>query len=308
MTQLRPHALVFPGQGSQHPSMLDRVPHAADLARLLDAAEALSGMPLRTSLVDGRADRLSDTRVAQPLLYLVDWAWGRRLLDAGLQPAVVAGHSLGEFAALAIAGVVSVEAGLELVTTRARLMAEAAAATHGSMAAVLGSDSSTVAALIEGISGVWVANDNAPGQVVISGTFEGLEAATAGLHEAGVRKVVPLNVAAPFHSPLMTSAAKAFGALLAGTTFADASIPVLQNTDPTPTTDATMIRQRLLGQITSPVRWTETMQAFLDSDVEVVVECGPGSVLTGLARRVGGLSAMSVEDTGLDQVLEVLAA
>lgn len=308
MTPLRPHALVFPGQGSQHQRMLERVPDPASLARLLDAAEALSGMPLRSALADGRAERLADTRVAQPLLYLVDWAWGRTLLDVGLQPAIVAGHSLGEFAALAIAGVISVEAGLELVTTRARLMAEAAGAAHGSMAAVLGSDSATVAALIEGVSGVWVANDNAPGQVVISGTHEGLEAAIAGLHEAGVRKVVPLNVAGPFHSPLMTGAAKVFGTLLAGATFADASIPVLQNTDPTPTTDATMIRQRLLGQIISPVRWTETMQALAVSDVEVVIECGPGSVLTGLARRVDGLTAVSAEDAGIERVLEVLAA
>ncbi len=307
MTPLRPHALVFPGQGSQHPSMLDRVPHADALARLLDAAEALSGMQLRAALDDGRAERLADTRVAQPLLYLVDWAWGTALLDAGLRPAVVAGHSLGEFAALAVAGVVSVEAGLELVTTRARLMAEAASPARGSMAAVLGSDGATVAALIEGISGVWIANDNAPGQVVLSGTFEGLEAATAGLLEAGARKVVPLKVAGPFHSPLMTGAARAFGTLLAGATFADAAIPVIQNTDPTPTTDAATIRQRLLGQITSPVRWTETMQAFLAAGVEVAVECGPGSVLTGLARRVDGLTAIGAEDAGVDRVMEVLA-
>jgi [acyl-carrier-protein] S-malonyltransferase len=308
MTPLRPHALIFPGQGSQHPGMLDRTPQTASLARLLDAAEALSGMSLRSALGDGRPERLADTRVAQPLLYLVDWAWGRTLLDSGLQPAVVAGHSLGEFAALAVAGVISVEAGLELVTTRARLMAEAAGAAHGSMAAVLGSDGPTIAALIEGISGVWIANDNAPGQVVLSGTFDGLEAATAGLHEAGVRKIVPLKVAGPFHSPLMTGAAKAFGTLLAGATFADAAIPVIQNTDPTPTSDAAMIRQRLLGQITSPVRWTETMRALLAAGVEVAIECGPGSVLAGLARRVDGLTVLSAEDAGLDRVMEVLAA
>jgi len=288
--------------------MLERVPRAKRLARLLDAAEALSGIPLRAALTEGPAEALADTRVAQPVLYLVDWAWGTAALEAGLRPTFVAGHSLGEFAALAVAGVVSVEAGLELVTTRARLMAEAARAAHGGMLAVLGSDGPTIAAFIEGTPGVWVANDNAPGQVVLSGTFEGLEAATAGLLEAGVRKIVPLKVAGPFHSPLMTGAAKAFGTLLAGATFADATIPVIQNTQPKPATDAATIRQRLLGQITSPVRWTETMQALLAEGVEVAVECGPGSVLSGLARRVDGLTAVSVEDAGLDRVVEVLAA
>jgi len=288
--------------------MLARVPDADRLARLLDAAEALSGMPLRAILREEHAERLSDTRVAQPLLYLVDWAWGTAALRAGLRPKVVAGHSLGEFAALAVAGVVSVEAGLELVTTRARLMAETARAAHGGMVAVLGSDGPTVAALIEGHQSVWVANDNAPGQVVLSGTFEGLEAATAGLLAAGVSRAVPLKVAGPFHSPLMAGAAKAFGTLLAGATFADAAIPVIQNTDPTPATDAATIRQRLLGQITSPVRWTETMQAILSAGVEVTIECGPGSVLSGLARRVGGLTALSAEDAGLARVMEVLAA
>jgi len=288
--------------------MLDRIPNVERLDRLLDAAEALSGLQLRTTLREGHAERLADTQVAQPLLYLADWAWGRALLDAGSRPMIVAGHSLGEFAALAIAGVVSVEAGLELVTTRARLMGEAARAAHGSMAAVLGSDGPTVARLIDGMSGVWIANDNAPGQIVVSGTFEGLEAATAGLLEAGVRKVVSLNVAGPFHSPLMTGAATAFGTLLARATFSDAVIPVIQNTDPTPVTDAATIRQRLLEQITSPVRWTETMQALLVAGVEVVIECGPGSVLAGLTRRVDGLTALSAEDAGLDRVMEVLAA
>lgn len=308
MTALRPHALVFPGHGSQHPRMLDRVPDAAGLDRLLDAAEALSGLRLRAALDEDRPDRLANTRIAQPLLYLVDWAWGTALLRAGLAPRVVAGHSLGELAALAIAEVISVEAGLELVTERARLMAEAATSAHGSMAAVLGADGPTVYALVEGISGVWVANDNARGQVVIAGTHEGLEAATAALHEAGVRKTVPLALAGPFHSPLMGNAGEAFAALLAGATFVDATIPIVQNTNPTPTTDADAIKRRLLGQMTSPVRWTETMDAFVSSGVEVVIECGPGSVLSGLARRVDGLTALSAEDAGIDRVMEVLAA
>jgi [acyl-carrier-protein] S-malonyltransferase len=308
MTPMRPHALVFPGQGAQHARMLERLPDPDSLTRLLDAADALSGLHLRETLVRGRPADLADTRVVQPLLFLVDWSWGTRLMDAGCAPAVVAGHSLGEFAALAVAGVISVEAGLELVTERARLMAAAASATRGSMAAVLGADGPTVVNLIDGIAGVWVANDNAPGQVVISGTHEGLEAAIAGLHAAGVRKIVPLSVAGPFHSPLMASAAESFAVLLAGATFSDALIPVVQNTEPTPATGAETIKRRLLSQITSPVRWTETMHALVAADVEVLIECGPGSVLSGLAHRVEGLSAFGAEDAGIARIMEVLAA
>jgi len=134
----RRHALVFPGQGSQRTGMLDRLPGLESLDRLLDAAEGLSGLDLTAIAADGPDDALRDTRAAQPLLYLADWAWGTTLLAAGLEPVAVAGHSLGEYAALALAGVFSAEAGLELVIERSRLMAQAATETPGGMAAVLG--------------------------------------------------------------------------------------------------------------------------------------------------------------------------
>jgi [acyl-carrier-protein] S-malonyltransferase len=297
-------ALVFPGQGSQRAGMLDNVPELESLDRLLDAAEALSGLELSTIARLGSAEDMADTRVAQPLLYLADWAWGVTLLESGVQPVAVAGHSLGELAALAIAGVYSPEAGLELVVERSKLMATTAIATPGGMSAVLGMESSAISEVIDAIPGVWVANDNAAGQVVISGTHDGIERATVALQDAGARKVVPLAVAGPFHSPLMEPARSAFEEIVLGAEFANARIPVLQNTDPTPETNGERIRDRLVTQITSPVRWTETMSALAVEGPITLIEAGPGSVLSGLAKRVDNITALAVETTDLETLVQ----
>lgn len=297
-------ALVFPGQGSQRQGMLDAVPELESLDRLLDAAEALSDLDLSRLARLGTREELADTRVAQPLLYLADWAWGFTLVESGVTPAAVAGHSLGEIAALAVAGVFSPEAGLELVVERSKVMATVAESTPGGMSAVLGMDSSAISAAIRGIEGVWVANDNAPGQVVISGTDTGIEKATAALAEAGARKIVPLTVAGPFHSPLMEPARAAFEQILLGAEFADSRFPILQNTDPTPERDGERIRERLISQMTSPVRWTETMTALAADGPTALIEAGPGSVLSGLARRVDNMTAMAVESTDLETLVQ----
>lgn len=284
--------------------MLDALPAVEGLGRLIDAAEALSDLELRTMSILGPESELAETRVAQPLLYLADWAWGRSLVDHGVRPAAVAGHSLGELAALAAAGVFSVEAGLELVVERSKLMSAAALSTPGAMVAVLGMDAGAVGTAIAGTDGVWIANDNAPGQIVLSGTCDGIEAATQRVVEAGARKVVPLRVAGAFHSPLMEPARAAFEELLRGADFADATVPVYQNTEPAAATDASVIRERLMSQIASPVRWTETMQALVTDGVTMLVEAGPGAVLTGFAKRVDGIMAMAAETAGIDSVLE----
>ena len=301
-------ALVFPGQGSQRLGMLEDLPGHDSLSRLLDAAEALSGFNLRDIAAHGPEDQLADTRCAQPLLYLADWAWGRALIESGVTPGAVAGHSLGELAALAIAGVFSVEAGLELVVERSRFMATAARENPGTMAAVLGLDASAVQAALECTEGVWVANDNAPGQIVITGNLMAVADASDALTEAGARRIVPLNVAGPFHSPLMEDARVRFAAVVGSTAFADARLPVYQNTDPTPATNGEVIRQRLAHQIVAPVRWTETMRALVADGFSLVVEAGPGSVLTGLARRVEGLAGIAAEAVGIEGVLEEVSA
>lgn len=297
-------ALVFPGQGSQRPGMLENVPENDTFSRLVDAAEALSGLDLTEISRSSEPEDMADTRIAQPLLYLCDWAWGIALLESGLIPDAVAGHSLGEFAALAIAGVFSPEAGLELVVERSKLMATQAHAVSGGMAAVLGMESDVLAAALSDVPGVWMANDNSPGQIVISGTHEGIERATAALSEAGARRIVPLKVAGPFHSPLMEPAAEAFRTILDSAELRDATIPILQNTEPTATTDAALVRERLSRQITEPVRWTQTMRSLAADGPVVLVEAGPGSVLRGLARGVEDCTAVSVEDAGLERIME----
>ena len=284
--------------------MLDDVPEHDSLERLLDAAEALSGLDLHAIARNGSPERLADTRVAQPLLYLADYAWGMTLLESGVEPCAVAGHSLGELAALAVAEVYSPEAGLELVVERSKLMASAAAAHPGAMSAVLGLDAASVAEVLENVDDVWIANDNAPGQIVISGTTEAVAAASSALTDAGARRVVPLAVAGAFHSPIMEPAGAAFADLLVGAEFDDARFPVCQNTDPTPETTGDIIRERLIRQITSPVRWTETMLALVADGPLTLIEAGPGSVLAGLAKRVDGISVRSVESESLESIVE----
>lgn len=301
---VRPFAFVFPGQGSQRQGMLDAVPETEDMDRLLDAAEALSGLELRTIASMGADEELADTRVAQPLLYLTDWAWANAMMDAGMTPDAVAGHSLGEYAALAIAQVFSVEAGLELVVERSRLMASQVASTPGGMIAVLGMDRVLVAELVSTMSGAWLANDNGPGQVIISGTPRGIDKATAELTAAGARKIVRLKVAGPYHCPLMEPAREALAEILATTEFSPAMVPVVQNTDPTLTTDPELIKARLQLQITAPVRWSETMDALRAAGIQVLVEAGPGAVLKGLARNVEGIEAAAVEDAGIETIAE----
>lgn len=299
-------AFVFPGQGSQRVGMLDRLPDRPAVMALLDHAESLTALPLRTLAAEGPDAALSDTRVAQPLLYIADLIWARAVAAAGVTPSVVAGHSLGEYAALAFAGVFSDERGLELICERARLMAEVAATAQGTMAAVLGMDVEGVTSVIGGLSGVWTANDNGPGQVVISGTHPGIERALEALSAAGARRVVTLNVAGPFHSPLMAAAGDAFASVLDETPFNDAMIPVVQNTDAEPAVDAATLRTRLSTQIVSPVGWTATLDAFVSTGVEVQVECGPGSVLTGIVKRYPGLEGVSAETDGIERVCEVI--
>ncbi len=295
--------VVFPGQGSQYPGMLEAVPETDAFDRLLDAAEALTDLELRTIAALSDETELSDTRVAQPLLYLADWAWGTALLDSGLVPDGVAGHSLGELAALAIAGVYSVEAGLELVVERSRLMATHAAGHAGAMAAVIGLPADRVRECIDPFTGVWLANDNAPGQVVISGLAHELAEATDALRDAGARRVIPLKVSGAFHTPLMEPAAQAFAEIVRGADFADALYPVYQNVDPEPTRDAHTIRERLLAQMSSGVRWTETMQLMASGGPVRIIEAGPGSVLTGLARRIEGVDAVSAEAAGIEAAM-----
>lgn len=271
-------AWVFPGQGSQAKDMGIDLATAPDAKAMFEAATAILGWSV-LDIVQRDDDKLSNTLYTQPCLYVVESILAHLLKQQGTQPAVVAGHSLGEYVALYAAGVYDFEAGLSLVKRRAELMTQA---SDGTMAALMGFDWDELTAKISAIPDVVLANDNNPGQVVISGKPTAVEAVMA---EVKSKRAVKLNVSGAFHSPLMADAASEFQPLLDGVAFHTAQIPVLSNVDPTPSTDGAVLRQRLSQQMTGSVRWRETALALPDLGIDTVVEIGPGNVLTGLIKR-----------------------
>lgn len=269
-------AWVFPGQGSQSIGM------GTDLADIGAAQFSQAEDILGWSVLDicrSADDKVSKTLYTQPCLYVIESILADALKAKGHRPAVVAGHSLGEYSALYTAEVFSFMAGLRLVKRRAELMAQAA---EGAMAALMGFKREALEAALAEISGVVLANDNNPGQVVISGTAEAVEAA---IQKVQAKRATRLNVSGAFHSPLMVAAAQEFAAVLSPVEFQDAIVPVLSNVDPAPSTDAAKLKQRLTQQMTSSVRWREMTLNLPKQGIETVVEVGPASVLTGLIKR-----------------------
>lgn len=269
-------AWVFPGQGSQAIGM------GTDLATVAQArfaeAEAVLGWSVLDMVQDAN-DKVSNTLYTQPSLYVIESILVDLLKKQGHRPAVVAGHSLGEYVALYAAGVFDFAAGLTLVQRRAELMSQA---SDGMMAALLGFDADELAAKLEATPGVVLANDNNPGQVVISGTPE---AVTTVMESVKAKRAVKLNVSGAFHSPLMADAAATFQKVLEPIPFVTAQVPVLSNVDPTPATDGSVLKQRLVQQMTGSVRWREITLALPELGIDTVFEVGPGNVLTGLTKR-----------------------
>lgn len=281
-------AWVFPGQGSQAVGM------GADLAELpeakarFDAAAEILGWSV-LDLVQQADDKVSNTLYTQPCLYTVESILVDLLRAKGHQPDVVAGHSLGEYVALYAADVYDFKAGLRLVKRRAELMSQA---SDGMMAALLGFDWDELTAKLNQTADVVLANDNNPGQVVISGTPEAVETVMNGVK---AKRAVKLNVSGAFHSPLMAAAASEFEQILDLVIFQDAQIPVLSNVEPLPSTDGETLKQRIVQQMTGSVRWRETSLYLPEMGIDTVVEIGPGNVLTGLVKRTcKGLNLMNV--------------
>jgi [acyl-carrier-protein] S-malonyltransferase len=271
-------AWVFPGQGSQAVGMgMDLLDFPGVKDKLESARAVLGWSPIE--ILHGEESELSKTIYTQPCLYIVEAIVSDLLRAKGQSPDFVAGHSLGEYSALYAAGVFSFEAGLKLIQTRSKLMDSA---SDGSMAALLGFDRVALDAAIAQTDGVVLANDNNDGQVVISGTIEAVEAIMATVKS---KRAVKLNVSGAFHSPLMAEAAGAFNAVLEQTVFNPAQVPVLSNTDPHPSTDATVLKSRLSQQMTGSVRWRETSLHLQDLGVTSIVEVGPGKVLVGIMKR-----------------------
>lgn len=250
----------------------------AEVAAKFEAASAALGWSVAETIAS-EADKVSNTLYTQPCLYVVESALVDLLRQRGHQPEMVAGHSLGEYAALYAAGVLDFEAGLKLVQRRAELMAQA---SDGMMAALIGFDRDQLMAQLAATPDVVLANDNNAGQVVISGTPAAVEAVLASVK---AKRGVKLNVSGAFHSPLMAPAAAAFETVLAPIAFAPAQVPVLSNVDPSPSSDAALLKQRLSQQMTGSVRWREISLALAEHGVEQVIEVGPGNVLTGLIKR-----------------------
>ena len=291
-------AFLFPGQGSQHVGMAGDLAAAYPAARAaLAEADEVLGFALSRLMLDGPEDELTDTINAQPALLAASVAALAALeAETGVRAAAggsavyVAGHSLGEYSALVAAGSISYADGLRLVRERGRLMKEAGAHSPGMMAAVLGLDEARVAAICAEVTAtggiVQVANDNCPGQLVISGDRAGMAAAMAALAAAGARKVVPLAVSIAAHSPLMQPAADALRAAIDATEIAAPLVPVIGNTTAQPLTAAESIRAELTAQLTGSVRWTASLEAMVSAGVTTYVEVGAGDVLTGLVKRI----------------------
>ncbi len=287
-------AWIFPGQGSQFVGMgKDVVEAYPEAAAVCAQADAILGAPLSHVCFEGPADVLTDTVNAQPAIYVHSAAVlavvrGRR---PDVSPDFVAGHSLGEYSALYAAGVFSFEDGLKLVRERGRLMKLAGERSPGGMAAVLGLDLDTVAEVCrqareETGAPVQVANDNCPGQVVISGALPALNRAIELAESANARRVVRLAVSIAAHSPLMAVVTDEFAAAVRATPMQPPQIPVVMNASARPTTDVQEIQDLLIAQLTSPVRWTESVQYMASVGVDTFVEIGPKDVLTGLVKRI----------------------
>lgn len=279
-------AIVFSGQGSQFVGMGRQLIEAQPAAEAyLDKANEILGFDLKRIMIDGTEEELRQTSVTQPAVYTHAIAL---YLASGASADCVAGHSLGEYAALVAAGVLSFEDGLRLVQIRANAMQRACEMNPSTMAAVLGLDEEAIAAVTAGISGEVVvpANENCPGQIVISGSIKGVELASEALKVAGAKRVVPLSVGGAFHSPLMQPAKEELDKAIATAAFAEPRIPVYQNLDGRPSTDAEEIRAKLMSQMINAVKWIATIRNMRADGVTEVLECGPGAVLQGLVKKI----------------------
>ena len=279
-------AFVFPGQGAQFVGMGKDLYDNYALARelMLHANEVL-GFSLTDVMFEGSDEDLRQTRVTQPAIFLHSVVACR--LMTKLRPDMVAGHSLGEFSALVIAGALDMGDGLRLVSERALAMQEACELTEGTMAAVLGLADDKVAEVCEGVQDVVVAaNYNCPGQVVISGSMSGVELACKALKEAGAKRALKLPVGGAFHSPLMQPAAERLQKAIMDTTFYAPEFPIYQNVTARAEENKDVIKRQLLEQLTSPVRWTQSVQQMIADGATDFYEFGPGDVLKGLIRKI----------------------
>ena len=280
-------AFVFPGQGAQFVGMGKDLYESNALAKeLFDKANEVLGFHITDIMFDGTAEELKQTKVTQPAVFLHSVISALCLGD-DFQPAMVAGHSLGEFSALVAAGALSFEDGLKLVHARALAMQKACEAVPGTMAAIIGLPDEKVEEVCASVAGTVVpANYNCPGQLVISGEVDAVKAACEKMKEAGAKRALPLPVSGAFHSPLMQPAKEELQAAIEATEFKAPKCPVYQNVDAQPHTDAAEIKANLIAQLTGSVRWTASVQNMIADGADDFTECGPGKALQGMIGRI----------------------
>lgn len=279
-------AYVFPGQGAQFSGMGKNLYESSPKAKeLFDKANEILGFDITKIMFEGSDEDLKQTKVTQPAVFLHSVILASTIEN--FKPDMVAGHSLGEFSALVAAGALSFEDGLKLVSQRATAMQEACEINPSTMAAVLNLPDEKVEEICASIDDVVVAaNYNCPGQLVISGTIDGINIACEKMKEAGAKRALVLQVGGAFHSPLMEPAREKLAAAIENTQFSTPSCPIYQNVNAQPSTDVETIKANLIAQLTAPVRWTQSVQNMVADGATNFVECGPGKVLQGLVKKI----------------------
>ena len=279
-------AYVFPGQGAQFPGMgKELYENNAEAKNLLESANEILGFRITDIMFDGTAEQLKETKVTQPAIFLHSVALAKT--TEYFNPDMVAGHSLGEFSALVANQTLEFEDALKLVSQRAMAMQKACEINPSTMAAILGLDDNQVEDICASIDDVVVAaNYNCPGQLVISGSNEGIAIACEKMKEAGAKRALPLPVGGAFHSPLMEPAREELAEAIENTTFKNPICPVYQNVNAMPSNDVAEIKKNLIAQLTAPVRWTQSVQKMAADGATIFIECGPGKVLQGLVKKI----------------------
>ncbi len=280
-------AYVFPGQGAQFVGMGKDLYDNAEIAQnLFEKANDILGFKITELMFSGTDEDLKQTKVTQPAIYLHSVILAKTLGD-NFTPEMVAGHSLGEFSALVAAGAMSFEDGLKLVSKRALAMQKACEKEPSTMAAIIGLEDRVVEDICQGIDAIVVpANYNSPGQIVISGSVEGIDKAIEKMNEAGAKRALKLPVGGAFHSPLMEPAKQELEEAINGTPFEEPVCPVFQNVNAEKVTDPAVIKANLITQLTAPVKWTQIVENMIASGATTFIEVGPGKVLQGLIKKV----------------------